>query len=158
FFSPAPRLPVHFLFNYAPPGRRVSAMRSARRRATASFSIVGQVSTALSVTKWMVLRSPPKVPLAGPTSVASIQSQPFLGRLARGVGRDVLGCGGEAHHGARAAVAGLRERREDVGVFGQRQRGRAAAVFLQFLLRRLGCPPIGDRGGADGDLDRKRAL
>ncbi len=58
-------------------------MRSARRRATSSLASVGQVSTPFSVTRWIVLRSPPKVPDPGATSLARIQSQPFFARFTR---------------------------------------------------------------------------
>src|SRR5690242_14710955 len=58
-----------------------AAIRRARLSPTSRFDIAGQSSTPLPSTRWMVLRSPPKTPLAGETSLARIQSQPFLLRL-----------------------------------------------------------------------------
>ena len=44
--------------------------------------MVGQLSTLPSTTRCTVFLSPPKVPVSGETSLATIQSQPFLSRLA----------------------------------------------------------------------------
>src|SRR5580658_11159352 len=56
--------------------------RSIRLRATSSFDCGGQFSTPLAVTRCTVLTSPPMIPVAGETSLARIQSQPFLASLA----------------------------------------------------------------------------
>ncbi len=88
--------------------------------------------------------------------MATIQSQPLAARFFCGVRDQILGLGGEADDEARAAIAGLAQRREDVGIFGELQR-RRRAVFLELLRRGLD-PPIGHGRGADRDLDRQRRL
>src|SRR5579885_3806034 len=45
--------------------------------------MTGQSSTPSASTRWIVLRSPPKVPVPGETSLARIQSHPLRARLAR---------------------------------------------------------------------------
>src|SRR5580704_15997604 len=57
---------------------RAAAIRSTRLRATSSFDCGDQDSTPAAVTKWTVLVSPPMIPVSGETSLARIQSQPFL--------------------------------------------------------------------------------
>src|ERR1044072_747644 len=54
-----------------------SAMRTASVAATSSFDCVGQCSTPIAVTRWIVLLSPPITPLSADTSLARIQSQPL---------------------------------------------------------------------------------
>src|SRR5580700_3481302 len=63
-------------------GPRTVAIRSASRAATSCLVIAGQSSTPDASTRWIVLLSPPNVPVPGDTSLARIQSQPFLRRLA----------------------------------------------------------------------------
>src|SRR5690606_16859407 len=58
-----------------------SAMRRARRRATSDLSIRSQRSTPAAVTMATALSPPPMVP-GIETSLATIQSQPFLASLA----------------------------------------------------------------------------
>src|SRR6185295_10206854 len=53
-------------------------MRRAKRCATSCLLRVGQSSTPFAETRWMVLASPPKVPVLSDTSLARIQSQPFF--------------------------------------------------------------------------------
>ena len=59
-----------------------AAIRAMSMRATSSLVCGGQDSTPDGVIKWMVLPSPPMMPVAGETSLARIQSQPFLASLA----------------------------------------------------------------------------
>src|SRR5579883_1421887 len=61
---------------------RAPAMRSASRAATSCLLIAGQCSIPAASTRWIVLVSPPNVPVPGETSLARIQSQPFFSRLA----------------------------------------------------------------------------
>src|SRR5215472_12152099 len=63
--------------------RRCRAIRSASRWATSRLVITGQSSMPSASTRWMVLRSPPKVSVPGDTSLARIQSQRLRSRLAR---------------------------------------------------------------------------
>src|SRR3984957_6299637 len=58
------------------------AIRAIKARATSSFDCGGQDSTPAAVIKWIVLTSPPMMPVAGETSLARIQSQPFLASFA----------------------------------------------------------------------------
>lgn len=57
--------------------QRCSAIRPASRMATSLLPSGGQSSTPRAVIRCTVLRSPPKVPVAGDTSLATIQSQPL---------------------------------------------------------------------------------
>src|SRR5690348_13405281 len=57
------------------------AIRSARREATSIFVITGQSSTPSPSTRWIVLLSPPNVPVPGDTSFARIQSHPLRRRF-----------------------------------------------------------------------------
>ena len=57
------------------------AIRSASRAATSGLVIAGQSSTPSPSTRWIVLLSPPKVPVPGDTSLARIQSQPLRRRF-----------------------------------------------------------------------------
>src|SRR5580704_9408259 len=59
-----------------------AAIRSTSLRATSSLDCGGQDSTPSAVTKLIVLLSPPMMPVAGETSLARIQSQPFLASFA----------------------------------------------------------------------------
>src|SRR6185436_6869985 len=59
-----------------------SAMRSTSRSAMACLRSVGQSSTPSAVTRCTVLWSPPKVPVPGLTSFATIQSHCLAARLA----------------------------------------------------------------------------
>src|SRR5215471_19495426 len=61
----------------------ILAIRSARRVATSRLVITGQSSTAAASTRWIVLRSPPKVSVPGETSLARIQSQRLRASLRR---------------------------------------------------------------------------
>src|SRR5690242_1667187 len=56
---------------------RCKAIAPASCMATLSFGKVGQACTPSAVIRWTVLRSPPNVPVAGETSLATIQSQPL---------------------------------------------------------------------------------
>src|SRR4051794_35625894 len=60
---------------------KLSAIRVTSAAATSSLLIAGQELTATSaprrVSRWIVLRSPPMTPVAGETSLATIQSQPL---------------------------------------------------------------------------------
>ena len=77
--------------------------------------------------------------------------------LGGGVGDQVLGLGGKADDEARTLGAGSCDRGEDVRVLGKLQRRLAALVLLLELVGRLvGCAPIGDGSGADGDVGGKR--
>src|SRR5205085_1975614 len=58
-----------------------AAIRAISARATSSFVCGGQDSTPPAVTRCTLLRSPPKVPVAGETSLATIQSQPLRASL-----------------------------------------------------------------------------
>src|SRR6202789_578579 len=60
-----------------------SAMRAARRRPTSRLSRSGQSSVPFAVIRCTVFLSPPITPVAGLTSLATIQSQPFFASLAR---------------------------------------------------------------------------
>src|SRR5919197_2775028 len=60
-----------------------AAIRSASRAATSRLVMTGQSSTPSSSTRWIVLRSPPKVPVPGETSLARIKSQRLRCRFAR---------------------------------------------------------------------------
>src|SRR5436190_2355542 len=60
---------------------RWRAIAPASCMATRSFDRVGQSCTPCAVMRWTVLRSPPKVPEAGETSLATIQSQPLRVRF-----------------------------------------------------------------------------
>src|SRR5579883_708236 len=60
---------------------RCSAMAPASCMATRSFDRVGQSCTPSAVIRCTVLRSPPNVPVAGETSLATIQSQPLRVRF-----------------------------------------------------------------------------
>src|SRR5206468_278947 len=77
----------------------------------------------------------------------------FAVALGGGVLDDALGLGGEADHQAGAAWPGLGEGGEDVrvGDEGERRAG-VASVLLDLLVRGFGDAPIGDGGGADGDV------
>src|SRR5271165_1301164 len=69
-----------------PPGCRTPicrAIRSASRAATSRLVITGQSSVPSASTRWIVLLSPPKVPVPGETSLARIQSQHLRRRLRR---------------------------------------------------------------------------
>src|ERR671912_1531504 len=56
-------------------------MRPASRMATSPLARVGQSSTPEALIRCTVLRSPPNVPTAADTSLATIQSQPLRWRL-----------------------------------------------------------------------------
>ena len=81
----------------------------------------------------------------------------FLAALGLRIGDDILGLGGEADHQFRPAVAGFGQRREDVGILDQFQRGQRSGLFLQLRGRGVGAP-IGDRGGTNRDIGRQRSL
>ena len=101
-------------------GRRRSAMRSASRAATSRLVITGQSSIPSASTRWIVLRSPPKVPVPGETSLARIQSQRLRRRLRRAFsttssvsaakpideGRPVVAALGDASRGCRGSRRG----------------------------------------------------
>src|SRR5579862_4227713 len=61
---------------------RAAPIRSTRLCATSSFDCGGQDSTPAAVIRWIVLVSPPMMPVSGETSLARIQSQPFLASFA----------------------------------------------------------------------------
>ena len=60
----------------------VSAIRAISAVATSFFDCGGQCSTPSLVTRWMVLLSPPMMPVSGDTSLARIQSQPLRASFA----------------------------------------------------------------------------
>src|SRR6516165_9875232 len=62
---------------------RCRAIRSASRAATSCLVITGQSSIPSASTRWIVLRSPPKVSVPSDTSLARIQSQRLRRRLRR---------------------------------------------------------------------------
>ena len=107
------------------PGRARGDPLARAGAATSRLVIAGQSSTPPASTRWIVLRSPPKVPVAGDTSLARIQSQPLRCRFASALATTFVGLGGKADDQRRPVVAALRERREDVGVFDEAQRRRA---------------------------------
>ena len=126
--------------------------------ATRSLLSVGQFWTPSALIRWTVLRSPPNVPVAGETSLATIQSQPFRVRLSIALVIRILGLGGEADDErgrlgrawpGSARMSGLSASSSDGGA--------APACFL--ILRLAACdPPVGDRGGTHRDIDRQRRL
>src|SRR3546814_6859753 len=61
---------------------KCAAILAARRSPTSALVMRGQSSTSPALIRCTVLASPPKVPVAGDTSLATIQSQPLRARLA----------------------------------------------------------------------------
>src|SRR5680860_1588273 len=61
----------------------VSAARARRRAAISSLLMAGQSSVPAPVTRCTMVRSPPMMPVAAETSLATIQSAPLARRLAR---------------------------------------------------------------------------
>src|SRR3569833_2750117 len=60
------------LFHFRP--ARASAIRDTCCNASSVFVCGGQSSTLFAVTRWIVLLSPPMIPVAGDTSLARLQS------------------------------------------------------------------------------------
>ena len=116
------------------------------------------MSAPSRVNRWTVLRSPPITPVAGETSLATIQSQPLRVEFCLGVVDQVFGLGGEPDHQRRPLVREFRDRGEDVRIFHELQRRHAGGGLLQFLLALIGDAPVGDRGGEDRDVRRQRGL
>jgi len=78
--------------------------------------------------------------------------------LGFGVGAHVMGFGGKADDEAGAVFPLARERGEDIGVFGQVQRGRRlsrARLQLQLAGRRCRRTPVGHRRHRDEHIGRR---
>src|SRR6185437_14309589 len=97
-----------------------AAMPAISMAATSSFDCGGQGSMPRVVTSWIVLRSPPMMPVCGETSLARIQSQPLLASLALALVAtfSVSAAKPITSWALRFAVC---DGREDVGIFHQRQ-------------------------------------
>ena len=113
---------------------------------------------ALSSTRWIVLRSPPKVPVPGETSLARIQSQPLRARFARALATmsSVSAAKPTTRPAGRWRAAAMRG--EDVGVLGQAQHRRAAAVLLELVRRPRSRPANRRPPPPDRDIGRQRRL
>ena len=120
--------------------------------------MTGQSSTPSPSTRWIVLRSPPKVPVPGETSLARIQSHCLRMRLARALARmsSVSAAKPMTSSGRLLARRAIWARMSGFSV--EAQQWRAAAVFFQLVPGDAFDPPVGDRGGHHRDIDRERGL
>ena len=78
------------------------------------------------------------------------------GELHLGIGDDVVGFRGKSNDERRAAGFAVGDGRKDIRILDQRERRRAALLFLDLACARALGAPIGDRGGEDGDIGRQR--
>ena len=105
-----------------------AAIRAARRAATSVLARRGQSSTPSAVTRWTSLSSPPMMPVAGLTSLATIQSQSLRAAWRRRSAiRRRRSRRRSRSPGAAAAGPAADKRGQDVGVRHQLQRRRRAA-------------------------------
>ena len=121
--------------SFSPPSR--SSKPAMRRRGGGrprAWSWPASPRRRRASTRWIVLRSPPKVPVPGETSLARIQSQPFAARLARAL----------ATMSSVSAAKPMTKRRPVVGAPGdsvarmsgfsaRRSSGGPLAVFFQLV-------------------------
>ena len=130
--------------------------RHARRWATSCLRQRRPVLERIAATGGRCCSSPPKVPLAGDTSLATIQSQPFApawrGR-ARPPSRSRRRSRRPGAAGSARPATGWR------GCRGcPRAPGTAAAASFFSFWAAWPDPPVGDGGGADRDVHRQRRL
>ena len=135
------------------------AMRATSAVATSSLPIAGHDSTPSRVTMCTVLRSPPITPLAGDTSLATIQSHPLRVSLdcALAIRFSVSAAKPTTRRGRRSVQ--FRDGRQQVGIFHQRQRSAIApACFLIFCVAGAGDAPVGNGRSEDRAIGGKRRL
>ena len=136
-----------------------AAIRATSARATSSFDCDGQDSTPWAVTTCTLLRSPPMMPVAGDTSLATIQSHPLRVELLLGIGDDVLGLGGKPDHQLRPlAVLRWATVARMSGFSTSASAGVAPLAFLIFSRPQLGGAPVRDGGGEDRAVGRQRCF
>ena len=138
--------------------RRVCSASHSAARAPAPRHLVlvelGPASTPSAVTRCTVLRSPPKMPVSGDTSLATIQSAPFALRFL-GCSTHVLGLGGKADDQRRPLAGPVVAMVLRMSGFSTRSRGAAFAALLDLLGGLRGDAPVGDGGGEHGDVGRQ---
>ena len=129
--------------------------RSINARATSAFDCGGHDSTPAPVTRCTVLRSPPIMPVAGETSLATIQSQPFLSSLASAL--PIRSSVSAAKPMTRRGRFDLRcATVERISGFSVSSMVGGRPCFLILLPAYMQRPPIGDGGGKNGDVNGQR--
>ena len=151
------------------PGRRrdrdgdghasASAMRSASRSAVAAFDIRGQGSAPSAVISVTALSGPPMMPVAGRTSLATIQSAPLRSRLATAFSTtSSVSAAKPTTSRGRPSPRPATVRRMSGFSASASVGGGAPAAFLTLLPLRVGDVPVGDGGGEDRGVGRQRRL
>src|SRR5580704_373413 len=82
----------------------------------------------------------------------------FPGELGFGIGNEVVSLRGKTDDEARPAGFAMRDCRQDVRVFGERQRRRATGLLLDLAVAWPLGAPIGDGGGEDRDIGGQGSL
>ena len=111
-----------------------------------------------AVNRWTVLSSPPMMPVAGETSLATIQSAFLRARLAAALVAEVVGFGGEADDQARdGAVPGRRSWPGCRGwAPGPALGGGAPGAFLILPVAAVATRQSATAAAQHGDIGRQR--
>ncbi len=133
-------------------------MRRASLSATAILVMVGQLSQAAPVTKMHGVELAAHDAARGRDIVGDDPIAAFARALFLRMGEDILGLGGKAHDERRPVVLPCAEGSENVGIFDEGDGGLRRRGFLELLVGRMIGAPVGDRGGADRDVDGQRVF